>query len=350
MRFSWPDGPARPLTATLPAGRQIAHRALETLLVGVVILPLLKSPMFCARSFAAQASRFTCSSSAMAPLRTPALEWKQSVMLCCTTAWPIVAEGVGGRRVPARAREVGKVTILDYGVAILPAPPRLNHKRSVNHADGSMVRHVAIRSRPAVRGSRGSESRPAVRGKGAAAAGGGALLAADRRHLGDHVHPCSFAVVREPIAGSQRGGLVVAAESGERISSYAGAVFCPGVVCSRSRLVCRKRGFREGQSLSGACCVEQEARIMTSEPLRQRMVAAERLLTDGDRSMKEGLGLACMPGFIQQASEVAEVYCRVRMLGAERLLVDRQRTLVERPRPRKVAPCASSKTARLLRP
>jgi hypothetical protein len=92
--------------------------------------------------------------------------------------------------------------------------------------------------------------------------------------------PCSFAVVREPIAGSQRGGLVGAAESGERIGSHAGAVFCRGVVC---RLMCRKRGLREGQSLSGACCVEQEARIMTSIPLCQRMVAAERLLTDGDR-------------------------------------------------------------------
>jgi hypothetical protein len=117
---------------------------------------------------------------------------------------------------------------------------------------------------------------------------------------------CSFAVVREPIAGSQRGGLVGAAESGERIGSYEGAVFCPGVVCSRSRLVCRKRGLREGQSLSGACCVDQEARIMTSRPLRQRMAAAERLLTDGDRPTKEGLGLACMLGSIQQAGEVVE--------------------------------------------
>ena len=66
------------------------------------------------------------------------------------------------------------------------------------------------------------------------------------------------------------------------------------------------------------------------------MVAAERLLTDGDHSMKEGLGLACMPGFIQQASEVAEAGRCLGMLGAERLLVDRQRALEGRPRPRKV--------------
>ena len=114
--------------------------------------------------------------------------------------------------------------------------------------------------------------------------------------------PRSFAVVREPIAGSQRGGLVSAAESGERIGSHAGAVLRPGVVRSRGRLVCRKRGLREGQSLSGACCVEQEARIMTGKPLCQRMIAAERLLTDGDRSMKKGLGsLACPASFNRRA-------------------------------------------------
>jgi hypothetical protein len=99
-----------------------------------------------------------------------------------------------------------------------------------------------------------------------------------------------------------------------------------------SRLMCCKRGSRDGQSFGGACCVEQEARVVTGIPLRQRMGAAERLLADANRSMKQWLGVVCMTGFIQQACEVAEVCCRARMLGAERLLVDSQRALNERPR------------------
>jgi hypothetical protein len=45
--------------------------------------------------------------------------------------------------------------------------------RTICQPCDGMVRHVAIRSGPAVRGSRGSRSRPAVRGKAAAAARGG---------------------------------------------------------------------------------------------------------------------------------------------------------------------------------
>jgi hypothetical protein len=95
---------------------------------------------------------------------------------------------------------------------------------------------------------------------------------------------------RELIAGSQRGGLVGAADSGEGIGSHEGAVFCPGVVCSPGGLVCRKRGLREGQSLSGAFCVEQEARIMTGIALRQWIVAAKRLIANCDGVGSASLG------------------------------------------------------------
>jgi hypothetical protein len=49
--------------------------------------------------------------------------------------------------------------------------------------------------------------------------------------------------------------------------------------------------------------------------------------------MKEGLGLACMPGFIHQASEVTQPRRHIGMLVAVGLLSDRQSALVERPRP-----------------
>jgi hypothetical protein len=49
--------------------------------------------------------------------------------------------------------------------------------------------------------------------------------------------------------------------------------------------------------------------------LCKRMAAAVRFLTDGDRSMKKGLGLACMPGFVQQASEATHPPRQIRMLG-----------------------------------
>jgi hypothetical protein len=66
-----------------------------------------------------------------------------------------------------------------------------------------------------------------------------------------------------------------------------------------------KRGLGERQSLGGARCVEQQARIVTGIPLRQRMAAPERLCADGDGSTKKWLGVVCMTGFVQQVCEVA---------------------------------------------
>ena len=107
---------------------------------------------------------------------------------------------------------------------------------------------------------------------------------------------------------------------------------------------------------------------MTGIPLCQRMVAAERLLTDADSSMKEGLSphgevveagryirmlraehlLADRQRALQEwqrsrkvplrSKQGGEDGARVRMLGAKRLLVDRERAFREWARPRKVAP------------
>jgi hypothetical protein len=79
---------------------------------------------------------------------------------------------LGGKVLPGSSTDFGKL-IADDSEKSRQASSRNDTTASRNHADGSMVRHVAIASRPAVRGSRGNRSRLAVRGKKPAAAAGG---------------------------------------------------------------------------------------------------------------------------------------------------------------------------------
>jgi hypothetical protein len=77
--------------------------------------------------------------------------------------------------------------------------------------------------------------------------------------------------------------LVGAAEGGKGIDGDAGGVLGPRVVRTGNRLMSRKCGLCDGQSLGRAPRVQKEARIMTCVPLRQWVAAAERLFGDGNR-------------------------------------------------------------------
>ena len=73
------------------------------------------------------------------------------------------------------------------------------------------------------------------------------------------------------------------------------------------------------------------------------MLRATRLFTDRQRSLVERPRPRKVALGLQEDAKVVEALGRSGMLGPERLFADRQRALGERPRPRKVALGFSSK-------
>src|SRR6516164_5421965 len=100
----------------------------------------------------------------------------------------------------------------------------------------------------------------------------------------------------DPILLPQHLCFLRAAKRIERVGSDAGAVLGPRVVQARSRLMGRERGLRDGQTLRGAPCLHQQARVVARISLCQWMVAAERLLVDCDGLAEQRLGLISVAG------------------------------------------------------
>src|SRR5262249_45396725 len=95
--------------------------------------------------------------------------------------------------------------------------------------------------------------------------------------------------------------------------------------------------LRDGQTLRGAPGFQQQARVIARILLRQRVVAAEHLLADCDSLLEQRLGFIGVSDIPQCPCEIAHARSCVAMLWAEHLFVYGQRTLVERPRPSKIA-------------